>query len=376
MRLVRMRVAVVGAGPAGAAAALALARQGASVSLFERSAWPRSKACGDGITPSSVAELRALGISVADRVPFPSTLISAPRGGAFRAPWPTDQSAGTTMPRRAFDARLVDAAVAAGVTFRDRTAVRSCTIAGTLELQAGMLTERHAFDVVFLAEGATGGLAATCGMGTHTARLAAYRGYIAVSHDLEPLYQVHYAGALVPGYAWIFPVDLRRANVGACVVRTQDVRAELGQWIATDARAKRVLGPAPELREGAGGIIPIGRRRRVAGRVVLLGDAAGVADPLSAEGISQALGTARLATGALCDARGDVRLAGAAYERAVRVFDRNNREAFRMRRLFAWLADPLVAIARRRARFAAFVIARGYFPKRDAAWLLETFANL
>jgi len=371
-----MRVAIVGAGPAGAAAAIALARQGASVSLFERAAWPRAKACGDGITPTSVAELRALGISVADRAPFPSTLISAPRGGAFRAPWPADQPNGTTMPRRAFDARLVDAAIATNVAFRDRTEVRSCAIDGTLELQTGTQTDRHVFDVILLAEGATGGLAATCGFGKHTARLAAFRGYVDVANELEPLYQVHYSGALVPGYAWIFPVGDRRANVGACVVRSQNVRAELDQWIATDAHARSVLGHSPKLHDGAGGIIPIGRRRRVAGRVFLLGDSAGVADPLSAEGISQALGSARLAARALCDADGDVFRAGPAYENAVRVFDRNNREAFRMRSLFSWLADPLVAIASRRERFAAFIVARGYFPKRDARWLLETFAHL
>ena len=280
------------------------------------------------------------------------------------------------MPRIAFDARLVDAAIAANVVFRDRTVVRSCALDGTLEFESAGQSARQTFDAIVLAEGATGGLATTCGFGKHHARLAAFRGYVEVERDLEPAYQVHYSGALVPGYAWIFPVGTRTANVGACVVRTQDVRAELDRWIATDAYARLVLGSAPQLSAGAGGVIPIGRSRRFAGRIFLLGDAAGVADPLSAEGVSQALGTARLAASALRAAEGDVSRAGKEYEESVRVFDRNNREAFRMRRLFSLLADPLVAIASKRGRFAAFVIARGYFPKRDARWLLETFAHL
>lgn len=372
-----MRAAVVGAGPAGAAAAIALARAGADVTIYEREAWPRAKACGDGITPSSVGELAALGITLADRRFFPTTLLSGPGGAAFRAPWPAGAPDGTTMPRRAFDARLIDAAIAAGARFFDRTIVTACFGDGILVVRSSTgASEKVPNDVVFLCEGATGGLGATVGLPAHDARLAAYRGYVAVDHDLEPAYQVHYARALLPGYAWIFPVEARRANVGACIVRRGDVRGDLARWLATDALARAELGAGAEPVEGKGGVIPIGRARRTAGRVFALGDAAGVADPLSAEGISQALGTARLAVAALVAADGDGLHASRAYERALHVYDANNREAYRMRALFAWFADPMVAIAKRRRRFGRFVIGSGYFPKRDASWFFATLANL
>ncbi len=372
-----MRAAVVGAGPSGAAVAIALARAGAEVALFERESWPRAKACGDGITPSSIAELALLALTLPDRTPFATTFVSAPSGAAFRAPWPVGVTDGTTMPRRAFDAWLVEAAVAAGAAFHPETTVTSCTPEGSVSVRSrGGAVENREYDVVMLAEGATGGLASECGLPPHTARLAAYRGYVETERDLDPAYQVHYTKGLTPGYAWIFPVDARRANVGACVVRRENVRAHLYEWIATDAFARADLGERARLVDGKGGVIPIGRARRTAGRVFALGDAAGTADPLSAEGISQALGTARLATGALVAADGDGRTAAIAYERAVRAYDVNNREAYRMRALFAWFADPMIAIARRRARFARFVVASGYFQKRDASWFWKTFLNL
>ncbi len=372
-----MNVAVIGAGPSGSAAAIALARMGAAVTIYERERWPRVKACGDGITPTSIAELDRLGIALPGRRRFPATVVGGPGGGAFRAPWPVGAADGTTMPRRDFDDVLVRAAVAAGATFLDATTVTACAADGTLTIRSRSgAVDRQAHDVVLLAEGATGGLAATLGFPAHDGRLAAYRGYVDTARDLDPAYQVHYARAINPGYAWIFPVDTRRANVGVCVVRRDDVRAQLARWIATDPTARTELAGATGLAEGKGGVIPIGRAQRVARRVFALGDAAGVADPLSAEGISQALGTARLAVAALRDFGGDTARAGAAYVASVRGYDTNNREALRMRQLFAWLADPMVAIARRRPRFARFVVASGYFPKHDASWFFGTFANL
>ena len=180
----------------------------------------------------------------------------------------------------------------------------------------------------------------------------------------------------MPGYAWIFPVAARRANVGAVLVRRGDVRARLREWLAGSEIAERVLGRTRALEDARGGIIPIGRARRTAGCVFALGDAAGVADPLSAEGVSQALGSARRAVAALLESRGDASLAARAYEASLRNVDANNREAWRMRGLFARCADPLVAIARRRPGFARHVVATGYFPKHDASWFTGSFSAL
>lgn len=370
-----MRIGVVGAGPGGATAALLLARAGGDVVLYERDAWPREKACGDGLTPSSIAQLERLGIALPDRLPLRGTFVSGPSERAFRADWPGGLPNGTTMRRSAFDATLVAAAVAAGARFESRTAVDGCA-GGRIALRGATSREPARFDAVVLADGATGALGTACGFGPHALRLAAFRGYAPAHADLTDDYQVHYARPLLPGYAWIFPVAPRYANVGAVLAASGDVRAALRAWLTTSAFARRWLGKTVTLEQARGGIIPVGRGTRYADRVFAIGDAAGVADPLSAEGVSQAMGSAVLAAEALLACGGDVERAGASYESRVRRYDANNREALRMRWLFARCADPLVALARLRPALARHVVSTGYFPKDDAAWFAGSFRAL
>lgn len=371
-----MRVAVVGAGPAGSIAARQLARDGADVTLYERSAWPRAKACGDGLTPASIATLHALDIAAPSARRFAATLVSGPRETSFRAAWPATVSYGTTLERATFDDALVRAAIAAGVRFEERTSVESCAGARVALRRRDGSVVTQSFDAVALAEGGTGALGTACGFGPFARRLVAFRGYVETERELASEYQVHYARSLSPGYAWIFPVGPRRANVGVVLVADGKVRAQLQRWLATSAIARDQLGAKPTLETARGGIIAIGRARRYCDRVFAIGDAAGIADPLSAEGVSQAMESGRLLADALLGSRGDIASAGAAYERTLKRFDRNNREALRMRRLFGMLADPMIAIARARPRFAEHVVASGYFPKSDARWFTGTFAAL
>ena len=370
------RIAVIGAGPSGAVAAYALARRGATVSLFEKSAWPRAKACGDGLTPSSVALLREIGIALPDRPPFGATYVTGPGGAGFHAAWPANVPNGTTFERIEFDDVLVCAAVAAGATFFDRTEVAACADRVVTVRGADGETRSERFDAIALGEGGAGGLAVRAGLPPFAHRLGAYRGYVAARADLAAEYQVHYARAFVPGYAWVFPVAPRRANVGAILASRGDVRALLRDWLASSDEARRALGARARLEDGRGGVIAIGRARRYVDGMFAIGDAAGIADPLSAEGVSQAMRSALLFADAWHASAGDVARAGATYERAVRAFDANNREAFRMRALFGALAGPMTALAAKRPRLARHVIATGYFPKRDARWFVQTFAAL
>jgi geranylgeranyl reductase family protein len=362
-----MRVAIVGAGPAGTAAAIELARAGAAVTIYEKAVWPRPKTCGDGLTPSSIRELEALAVPLGEAPVLASTLISGPGETAVRAGWPAGMPPGSTLERRRFDDLLLRAALRAGADLRDGTAVKSVEALGA--------------DAVLLAEGAVGGLAAQHGFPPFRSRLVAVRGYADVGHDVPQEYAVHYGRTLTPGYAWLFPVGPRRLNVGLAVdprVAARaggNVRALLHDWLRTSRFARAALGDANSVRDVTGGIIPSGRARRYARGVFLIGDAAGVADPLSAEGVSQALASGRDAAAALIAAGGEPAAAGAAYERRLHRFDRNEREARRMRALFGLGGDVLVRLAARRPKLADYLVETGYFLKADAGWFGGTLAR-
>src|SRR5262245_45205832 len=112
-------VLIVGAGPAGAVAAIVLARAGARVRLLDRAAFPRDKLCGDTINPGTLVLLRRLGLAagIEERaVPIDGMIVTGEGGIAVEGRYPREQR-GLAISRRDFDAMLLDQAVAAGVAF-------------------------------------------------------------------------------------------------------------------------------------------------------------------------------------------------------------------------------------------------------------------
>jgi geranylgeranyl reductase family protein len=378
-----MRVLVVGAGPAGGAAAIALARGGATVRVVERSAWPRTKTCGDGISPDGVRIAAELGIDLGDRLPLVAGTMSAPSRVAITSGWPEATPWGAIVERADFDDRLIRAALAAGATFEPRTTVRALTptAAGVrVDLRRAGGTEAHEdADLVLLAEGATGGLGATLGLGRHRSRLVALRGYVRSERALDPTFGLHFDPAVVPGYAWIFPVSSRYANVGILVderfSRTRDLRAVLDTWLRESPFSREQLGAHPVVEHLAGGIIPRGRPRRTNGAVFALGDAAGVADPFSAEGIAQAMTTGRSAAAAVLAAAGDIARAARTYRRSLGAFDANARASRRMRLVFPYVVDPLTKRGAIRPKLAYHLSSEGFFRKKSVAEFLWGIAR-
>jgi geranylgeranyl reductase family protein len=366
-----MRVLVVGAGPGGAAAAIELARAGVDVLVVDRSRWPRAKTCGDGISPPGVVEARALGLDLSDRRPLPLGEISTPRGHRFRSGWKPETPWGAIVERIDFDARLVALAVAAGARFEPGVTVRELVpdrSGPSARLSGSEATAPERFDAIVLAEGATGGLGAKLGFGPHASRLVALRGYADAGRTLDPTFGLYFDRNVSPGYGWVFPLDERRANVGILVderaVRRRggDLRGLLHAWRTTSPAAREALGGAPELAKLSGGVIPTGRRRRIRGGIFAVGDAAGVADPFSAEGIFQAMGSGRAAAWALI-AHGPGPRAERGYAAALRPFDRNAREARRLRLGFDFVIDAMAARAVTRPALAHHFSASGFFMK-------------
>ena len=330
-------VAVVGGGPAGAAAAIVLARAGRDVVLVDKARFPRDKCCGDALTTGALRGLEALGLDPA-RVPswqrVEDVWMRSPSGRTVGYPLPRGRGTYAAVARRAdLDAALLDVARAAGVRVHDGQALvraRCRPGDGTVELDVdgmGSLMTRYAVG----ADGMWSPLRKALGAADEAGYLGewhAFRQYFTGVGNLGRELWVWFDADLLPGYAWSFPLPGGRANVGFGIRRRPGVTTHTmrAQWVDVLSRPhiRRVLGDTA-VPEAAHKAWPIPARLSsstlwaAGGRGLFAGDAARATDPMTGEGIGQALETGMLAAGAILSA-GAMRpgVAAARYERAVR----------------------------------------------------------
>ena len=290
----RYDVAVVGAGPAGSAAALRFAqlRPEARVLLLDRSDFPRDKACGDGIAAHGRDELALLGLPdlIADYRPVERLRVISPGGAVAAATAPRPNH---VVPRRVFDARLVAAAAERGVrVLRHRVRTISQRADGVV------LDDRFTARTVIAADGANSALRRQLNLpGTpahHTA--IAVRGYADVPPDDDHTQFIAMQAIGWPAYAWSFPIGDGTANVGFGMLLPQ-LRAagKPGREVLHGQLAALLPDrPARDLRAHYLPLSP-GRPRPGRDRVLLAGDAASLINPLTGEGIYYALLSGRLA---------------------------------------------------------------------------------
>ena len=276
-------VAVIGAGPAGAAAALSAlrARPGCRVLLVDRSDFPRDKACGDGIAPHALDELARLGVAdvLAEAVPVRRLVLVSPRG--TRATHVMGRPT-YVVPRNVFDARLVSAAVARGAVFERRT-VRALS-----DVDAR---------VIVGADGANGVVRRLLGVPRQPdATVAvAVRGYVD-QPAAAPDQVIVMDGRDWPAYAWRFDTGAGTSNVGFGML-LPSLRAQPRGRDALHERLVELLPSAAGARHLRSHHLPLstGRPLQPPGRVLLAGDAASLVNPLTGEGIYYALLSGRLA---------------------------------------------------------------------------------
>jgi menaquinone-9 beta-reductase len=324
-------VLVVGAGPAGVAAAVTLRRHGRSVIAVDKARFPRDKCCGDGLTTLALRELDALGLapgSVTDWYDVDAAYLRSPSGREVRVPLPTSGRYAAVAPRLTLDAALVDLARANGVDVLDGHGFESSTSAAdhvdVVVDGIGVMRTRY----VVAADGMWSPVRKATGAG-----IAAYRGewhafrqYARnVSGPAAERLIVWFEPDLLPGYAWSFPLPGNRVNIGFGVLRDGERRvrdmAELWRDLLARPHVVAALGAGFEL-EGRHTAWPIPARvdeiELSRGRVLFVGDAAAATDVMTGEGIGQALLTGRLAAEAIVAAGAlDPAAVRAGYERAV-----------------------------------------------------------
>ncbi|HEX6313138.1 MAG TPA: geranylgeranyl reductase family protein [Acidimicrobiia bacterium] len=322
----RFDLAVVGAGPAGTAAAITARDRGLDVVVLDKATFPRDKTCGDGLTTGALRLLEGLGLRLAALPAYTSvreTVLVSPSGREVVLPLPDGGQYAGVVPRAELDTALVRLAQAHGAEVREGAAVAGVAVhTGEVEIElAGGAALSARF--VVAADGHFSSVRrrlrpdAPADLGTWHAFRQYYRGV--ADRRLWVLFEPD----LLPGYAWVFPLPDGRANVGFGVPRGPGVdgkrlKATWHELLGRD-RVRAVLGPHAEP-EGAHRAWPIPARvdasRLAAGRVLYAGDAAAVVDPMTGEGIAQALETGIAAARAIAHG-GDPDAVAARYRRAV-----------------------------------------------------------
>jgi menaquinone-9 beta-reductase len=318
-------VLVVGAGPAGSAAAAWAARAGRDVVLADAAVFPRDKTCGDGLTPRAIAEL--------DRLDLGDWVRSRARNRGLRAagfgqelllPWPGGSlpDHGGAVPRTELDARIRDVALAEGVVPVDGARAVDVERAGD-RVRAVVLTgpdgATHTVrcDRLVVADGARSPLGRVLGRQWHreTAYGVAARGYVTSGRSDDEWISSHLelrgaGGELLSGYGWVFPLGPGgggTVNIGVGTLATAKRPAGvqlrgLLQFYADSRREDWALdGP---VHAPASALLPMGGAvSGVAGRNwALVGDAAGCVNPLNGEGIDYGLETGRMVAALLGEA--------------------------------------------------------------------------
>jgi menaquinone-9 beta-reductase len=326
-------VLIIGGGPAGSACAYWLADAGWDVAVVEKKRFPRTKTCGDGLTPRSVRQLRDMGLE--------GSLFGAHRyrglrscgfGRTLELDWPEHPSFpsyGYTITRFDLDGLVAERATKAGATFHQGTEAVAPLIeeavvgdvpgsllpaCGGAEVR-GPEGERRQIRAryVVVADGSNSRFGRALGTSRDRTRPLgmALRGYYRSPRHDDPYIESHLDirdsdGSVVPGYGWIFPLGDGRVNVGVGLLstdrrwrgtNTSRLMDAFVQW----APSSWEISPETSCGPPTGGKLPMGLAVEplFGPNILVVGDAAGCINPFNGEGIAYGYETGRLAAAAL-----------------------------------------------------------------------------
>jgi menaquinone-9 beta-reductase len=316
----RTDVLVVGAGPAGSAAAAWAARAGLDVVLADAAVFPRDKTCGDGLTPRAIGELQRLGLEDWLRAHTVNQGLRAHGfGQILHLPWPggTLPSWGSAVARTELDDHLRTTAIKAGAEAIDGARAVDVRREGgrvaAVVFRSGSETFEIECERVVVADGVRSPLGKVLGREWHrdTVYAVAGRSYVASEMSDDPWISSHLElrgedGEILSGYGWIFPLGTGEVNLGIGSLATSKRPANVAvkplmQHYADERREDFQL--TGELRAPTSALLPMGGAvSHVAGpNWALIGDAAACVNPLNGEGIDYGLESGRMVAEVLAE---------------------------------------------------------------------------
>ena len=348
-------VIVVGAGPAGATTAYHLAQSGLDVLVLEKTAFPREKVCGDGLTPRAVKQLLAMGIVPEEDDGWIRNQGLRIIGGGMRLelPWPDLASFpdyGLVRTREDFDEILARQAQKAGARLHERTSVTGPVLdsLGRITGVAARVTEpdgtrgpdlEFSAPLVVAADGNSTRLSLAMGLRKRDDRplgVAVRTYYTSPRHDddwLESWLELWDGDRLLPGYGWIFGVGDGRVNAGLGILNSSkafqnvDYRDLLRRWLDTTPEewGLREQNRTQPIR---GAALPMGFNRtpHYTRGLLLVGDAGGMVNPFNGEGIAYAMESGAMAAQTIVQAAG--RPTSDARERALEAYPAALKDAY------------------------------------------------
>ncbi len=307
----RTDILVIGAGPAGSAAAAWAARLGLEVILADAAVFPRDKTCGDGLTPRAIGELQALGLEDWLRAHTTSQGLRAHGfGQTLQLPWPggTLPDWGSAVPRTELDDHLRTTAIKAGATAIDGARATDVRMDGD-RVSAVIFKDGREIEcrTLIVADGVRSTLGKKLGREWHrdTVYAVAGRSYLTSTKADDPWISSHLElrdedDKILSGYGWIFPLGAGSGeiNLGVGTLATSKRPADIAvkPLMAHYAKQRRAeFGLGDELRLPTSALLPMGGAvSNVAGRNwALIGDAAACVNPLNGEGIDYGLESGR-----------------------------------------------------------------------------------
>lgn len=308
-------VIIIGAGPAGSAAAGFLAEAGLDSCLLDKAEFPRDKTCGDGLTPRALGLLQDLGVlDLASHAGkrIAGIEVHAPGGLSISAPIPSRDSLPDyllVLPRYQLDNLLKERAVASGADFQGSIHVKDIRphpdhveVCGEQHGHPVSLTAQLAL----IATGANSRLLLNLGfLDRMPGTILAARAYFEGVRGLGDSLQAHFEGVPSPGYGWVFPISATAANIGvgfwphSLMARWQPsssrsafdqfVQSRKIAWMLQEAKRTSPVQGFP-IR------FDFPTARTFSERILLLGESAGLVNPLTGEGIDFALESAAIAS--------------------------------------------------------------------------------